>query len=503
MQKKYMQEQLSFPEYIKRFETTLKSVFHEKYDVNEFSKQRSLPPVALRDIMAHAPLSVAIPEKFGGRGLKVQECLRVLSAASYESLGLSLTFGINIALFLEPVAKYANEAVKGPIFKRFLEKQNMGGLMITEPDYGSDALSMQTYNEKVGDSYAIRGTKHWQGLTGMADYWLMTSRSKSESGNLSRDIDFFICDVSQKNQQIEVERYYDNLGLYMIPYGLNKVDIQVPSQFKLEPKSSGIKMMLDILHRSRFQFPGMAIGFIKRMLDESITYCNERIVGGKNLIELDQIQFQISKIQSAFTIASAMCVRSSEKSGIANDLAAEGVEANTMKAYVTDLMQEAAQTAMQLFGGKGFEMENICGRGIMDSRPFQIFEGSNEMLYTQITEMITKLMKRKKELNLYQFLKGYDITSLSCSYFKNDIDFSFSSGLKQRKLIDLGRVFSRIISFNYVLEMEAKGFRKDLVTNCLEIVQLDVAQIMKSFHSNNTVTQINDYSENSQWYDFA
>ena len=172
--------QKNFSEYIKEFEETLKKVFYQRYDISQFSKERSLPVVAMRDIMSSAPLSVAIPTEYGGRGGKVSECLRVLSAASYESLSLSLTFGINIALFLEPVSKYANPDVKSGIFKRFLENQNMGGLMITEPDFGSDALSMQTFNEKIGSDYAVKGTKHWQGLTGMADYWLITSRGKNE-----------------------------------------------------------------------------------------------------------------------------------------------------------------------------------------------------------------------------------------------------------------------------------------------------------------------------------
>ncbi|MHA7943928.1 acyl-CoA dehydrogenase family protein [Formosa sp. 3Alg 14/1] len=493
---------IEFSEYIKDFKATLKDVFHQRYDIHQFSKERSLPPVALRDIMAKSPLSVAIPEAHGGRGVKVDECLRMLSAASYESLPLSLTFGINIALFLEPVAKYANPAVKENIFKRFLEKQNMGGLMITEPDFGSDALGMQTYNEKVGDLYNVKGTKHWQGLTGMADYWLITSRGKNANGNLNRDIDFFICDVSEPKQQIVVEEYYDNLGLYMIPYGRNKVNVQIPSQFKLEPHSSGVKMMLDILHRSRMQFPGMALGFIKRMLDESITYCNERIVGGKKLLELDQVKYQISTIQSAYTIASAMCFRSSTNSGIENDLANSGIEANTMKAYVTDLMQEAAQTLTQLSGSKGFKMENIGGRGIMDSRAFQIFEGSNEMLYTQITEMLFKLMKRKKEFNIYNFLKEYELTSKSFAYFKEYINFNVDTDLKQRKMIDLGKVFSRIISLNFVLEMQEKGFRQDLTANCIELLKLDVSNLINAFNSKNTVIQIEDYNENSEWYNF-
>ncbi|HBK71736.1 MAG TPA: acyl-CoA dehydrogenase [Flavobacteriaceae bacterium] len=493
----------NFSDYIKEFENTLKSVFHEKYDINEFSKNRGLPVVVMRDIMENSPLSVAIPTEYGGRGLKVKECLGILSTASYESLALSLTFGINIALFLEPVAKYANEVVKGDIFKRFLEKQNMGGLMITEPDYGSDALSMQTYNEKNEDTYTIKGTKHWQGLTGMADFWLMTSRAKSNNGNLGRDIDFFICDTSQQNQQIVVEKYYDNLGLYMIPYGINKVDIQVPAQYKLEPETSGVKMMLDLLHRSRMQFPGMAIGFIKRMLDESIKHCNERIVGGKNLLALDQVKFQIAKIQSAFTVTSAMCFRSSNHSGIENDLSSQSIEANTMKTYATDLMQEAAQTLTQLSGAMGFDISNIGGRGIMDSRAFQIFEGSNEMLYTQITQMIGKLMVRKKELNIYKFFKDYELTNKLDSFFKSELDFNYTTGLSQRKMVDLGKAFSRIISANMVMKMGEKGFRNDLITNCLDVIKLEVSQIINSFHGKNTVIEIENYSENSNWYNFV
>jgi len=493
----------NFLAYIKDFKNVLKSVFHERYDIDQFTKERGIPPVALRDIMAKSPLSVAIPENYGGRGLKVKECLAILSAASYESLALSLTFGINIALFLEPIAKYANANVKSDIFKRFLEKQNMGGLMITEPDFGSNALGMETYNQKIGDSYIVKGTKHWQGLTGMADYWLIASRERNSKGNLNRDIDFFICDVTQPNQQIVVEEYYDNLGLYMIPYGKNRVDIRVPSQFKLEPDTSGVKMMLDILHRSRMQFPGMALGFIKRMLDECIKQCNERIVGGKKLIELDQVQYQISRVQCAFTVASAMCFRSSKHSGIDNDLSDAGVEANTMKAFVTDLMQKVSQIATQLYGSKGFRMDNIAGRGIMDSRAFQIFEGSNEMLYTQIAEIIGKLMKRKNEFDIYNFLKDFSLTDRSHSHFKNEVGFSFIPGSKQRKLIDLGKIFSRIISMNFVLEMEEKGFRKDLTANCLEILKHDVSVLVNSFHSKNTVVQIEEYHENSLWYDFV
>ena len=199
-----MDTKTKFSEFIKDFETTLHHLFHEKRDIDQLSLERGLPPDILDKIMAKKPLSVAISTEYGGRGGHVKECLQLLSAASYESLSLSLTFGINIALFLEPIAKYAEESVKPEIFNRFLKQQNMGGLMITEPNFGSDALNMKTFSKESDDGYSIKGTKHWQGLTGMADYWLIAARKKMDNGDLSRDVDFFISDDSKEKQHIIV-----------------------------------------------------------------------------------------------------------------------------------------------------------------------------------------------------------------------------------------------------------------------------------------------------------
>ena len=494
---------VKFSEFIKDFEDKLKQLFHEKEDIDQLSLERGLPPEVMSEIMSGQPLSVAIPEEFGGRGSKVKECLGLLAAASYESLSLSLTFGINIALFLEPVSKYANEIVKKGIFDRFLENQNMGGLMITEPDYGSDALNMKTMYKEIADGYHVKGTKHWQGLTGMADYWLIASRKESEEGDLGRDIDFFIADVSKKEQEIVVEEIYDNLGLYMIPYGLNKLDLRIPAENKLQPETTGIKMMLDILHRSRMQFPGMGMGFIKRMLDEALLHCKNRMVGASNLLAIDQVQFQLSRIQSAYTICSAMCARSSAISGIAYNLAVEGLEANAMKAVVTDLMQESAQLLVQLSGANGYRISHVGGRGIVDSRPFQIFEGSNEMLYTQIAEMVTRMMKKQKQLHLFDFLKDFKLMSEACHYFKKDLNFIINTTLSQRKMVDLGKIFGRIIVVGYVLELQAKGFRKDLVDSCIVTVRQEVSALFASFRFDHSITVVEEYTDNSSWLKFV
>ena len=493
----------SFPDKLKAFKQTLKEVFYEKDDIEKFILKRGFPSLVLRDIMATNPLSTAIPKAYGGRGAMAKECLGIMGAASYESLPLSLTFGINMALFLEPVAKYGSEQTKSEVFNRFLTQQNMGGLMITEPDFGSDALGMQTYNTFDGDKYHVKGTKHWQGLTGLADYWLITSRAKNDKGELGRDIDFFVSDNQKSEQRIVVEEYYNNMGLYPIPYGKNRLDIHIPKQHKLVPESTGIKLMMDLLHRSRFQFTGMGIGFIHRLLDEALKHTSSRIVGGKPLISFDQVKYQVSKIQSAFTISSAMTAKSAAYSGIENNLSNDAVEANSIKAFITDLMQDSAQTLTQLLGANGYKMESLGVRGIVDSRPFQIFEGSNDMLYTQISEVLLRAMTRAKNTNLVSFLKGYTPTIKVADQFKQLLDFTVDKNLPQRKLVDLGKIISRVVSTGYLADIEEKGFRSDLIDEATQHIKHEVNSLVSSFSYGLKTKPIIDYNDDSSWLSYC
>lgn len=492
----------NFDTFISSFRDRLSTLFNSEYNYNELSLSRGLPPELLSEIMAMTPLSVAVPEKNGGRGLHVAQCLQVLSAASYESLPLSLIFGINIALFLEPFAKYGDPGLHESVFRRFMEEKAMGGLMITEPAYGSDALNMRTFYEQEGDTYRVKGQKHWQGLTGAADYWLVAARKKNESGELVRDVDFFLTDNAREEQHIDVERRYNSLGLYAIPYGINNIDIQVPAIHRLQPESTGIKLMLDMLHRSRLQFPGMGMGFIRRLLDEALRHCTERRVAGMRLSEMDSVKYQLSRIQAAFTLCSGMCSYSTSISSIGNDLSGHGIDANSVKALVTDLMQESAQICLQLSGANGYRLDHYAGRGVVDSRPFQIFEGSNEMLYTQVAEAVAKLMRKGKEPNLLAFLKVYKGTEFAAPFFSSLLDFSFPDQPKQRDLVILGRIIARVVCFQYVVSINNAGFNDTLMDITREHMMMDIAMFVGQLSSKNYADPLMEYEEKADWTDF-
>jgi len=492
-------EYIDFTSFHSNLQNLMENIFGK-----ELLKNAKLNNIEISEIKSELfqfkPLSVFIPKEYGGRGSGVQECLTVLETVSYYSLSLSLILGINGALFLQPLSIYGQESIKKDVFYNFIENQAMGGLMITEPNYGSDALHMQTAFTKTQNNYHIKGIKHWGGLTGIADYWLLTARRKNNKNELDRDIDMFVHQKSDNG--IHVEEIYSNLGLNMIPYGRNRINAKLGLTSRLEPVSTGVKMLLDILHRSRLQFPGMGLGFIKRMMDETIFHCEGRYIGGKMLIHYDQVKARISKLQSYFTTVSAMCAYSVKTAKIDRDLSKADLQANTIKTIVTDYMQEAAQTFLQLVGANGYRFDHIAGKSIIDSRPFQIFEGSNDILYQQISESIIKGMRRLKVRNLYHYLKGNELSDRSATLLKSILNIEVQYTLSQRKLVELGKAISRIISMNFVIEIGDKGFHSNHITNSINQLKQEVNLFINNYKDVIETSVITSNDSEVNWRNF-
>ena len=492
-----------FDDFLEAFKSRLHHTLHNRADVNDLGAERGLPPFVLREILSTNPFSAFVPKDLGGRGGLASESMAVISAASYESLALSLMFGINYALFLQPFAKYGNEAAKPSVFDRVLGEQAMGGLMITEPECGSDALNVRTSHVRELDEYHIRGTKHWGGLTGWADYWLVTARATTEDGKLKRGLDFFLCDMNEPSQHIPVEEMYDSLGLFMIPYGRSNIDIRVPSVNKLEPESTSPRMLLDLLHRSRIQFGCMAMGFLQRVLDEALDHCNSRFVGGQSLFQLDQVQARLNRLQASYTICSAACTHGSDHGGLEYDLSGRGIEANSIKAVVTDLMQEASHSLLQLVGAKGYRQSHLAGRAIIDSRPFQIFEGPNDILYSQVALATLKSMERSGSSDLQAFLNAFELTTRASNRLKGLFSFHADAKLPQRKLVELGKALARVIVLEMVIELGERGYRAGLIENALISLEHEVRALLSTHQFADSSTVVEGYAEGSSWFSFA
>ena len=506
----------SLSTYLDEYRGRLRNLFDSRLDLDTLALQRGLPPFAMREIrgtraladlnaIADDPLAAYIPTAYGGRGAHVAEGLAVLDATGYESLPLCLMVGINGGLFLQPLAKYGDDAFKAEVFRRFLDGKSMGGLMITEPDHGTDALKMETRAVPTDrGTVRIEGTKHWAGLTGWADYWLLTAREGKPDGGLGRDIEFYVCDVTQPGQHIHVEELYSNLGLYMIPYGRNQLDLEVPARQELQPHSTGIKMMLDILHRSRLQFSGLAMGFLRRMRDEAEHHARERAVGGKPLADYDQVQARLARLQADATVCSAMCLYTSENAGLERDLSGHSLPANAFKTTMSDAMHEAAQSFLQMAGANGYRQDHLAGRSVTDSRPFQIFEGSNDVLYEQVADAVLKGMRKAKVSRLSTYLAEHEpSTRHAADALSGLFDFDVSLGIAQRKAVDLGRALAKAVSAGMVVTLADRGYPGELASQAIDSLRGRIRQHLALFHAPEAPPVVPGASEAPSWLGYV
>jgi len=246
----------------------------------------------------------------------------------------------------------------------------------------------------------------------------------------------------------------------------------------------------------------MGLGFVKRMLDEAIAHCQQRLVGGRSLFSYDQVQQHLAKLQANFTIISAFSKHSSGIAGIENDLTGLGLEANIIKTVTTDLMQESSQTLLTLVGAKGYKLNHIAGRGTVDSRPFIIFEGSNDILYAQIGEAIVKLMKTAKDNAFYAYLEAHRLTEKAAQYLKDLINFNIDLQMPQRKLVELGRVMSRVASMDMVIKLGDAGFRHNLVEGAVSMLRQEITTLVSQFSYQQPTRVVEDYQVDSSWNDF-
>jgi alkylation response protein AidB-like acyl-CoA dehydrogenase len=331
---------------------------------------------------------IFIPRDNGGIYQRYSDCLTLVSTAAHHSLELALMLGITSSLFVLPVGRYANPEVRERVLTDFSKRRLLAGMMMTEPDYGTNIMGILTSFRPEASGYRLRGLKHWAGLTGVGEYWLVSARKEREQGVLGRDIDFFI--VRSDQPGYSCEQLYPAAGLNSITYGLTRFDVAVPAEYKLCGPQTNIRVLYDILNRSRISISAIAAGATRRLLEDAARWCGERLVFGKPLAAYEQVQYRLASMQAAWTICAAASSFAGTLLNAHEDPEPfiEMLTANIVKVTTSDLLQMSAQSGVQLLGGQGFRKDHYTGKAFVDSRPFQIFEGSNDVLYEAIAAQL-------------------------------------------------------------------------------------------------------------------
>jgi alkylation response protein AidB-like acyl-CoA dehydrogenase len=358
-----------------------------KQHFSDIEKHTPYTQERLEEFLKLGPLHYFIPKALGGRYQSAFTFLNVIETTSYYSLPLGLSLGITGSLFLCPMVKHAVPKLREPVLKNFLETPALGGMMITEPLGGTDVFGLTTHYERDGHKLSLSGSKCWGGLTGLAGHWLVGARAKRGT-RLTKKMNLLYVPLSAPG--VKVETYFDALGLQPIPYGRTRYDrVEIPDYHILASEGmSGIRLLYDTLFRSRLGMPAIAAGHCKRMTDAVFDRVHDRRVFGKRLSDYDQVQYRLESLQGMYALNHALWQFTGQWMDDHADISGDYTLVNSAKLVCSETIGTASDSALQIFASAAFKRNHLVGRAYVDNRPFQIFEGSNDVLDENLYDTI-------------------------------------------------------------------------------------------------------------------
>ena len=333
-------------------------------------------------------LGLTIPEKYNGSGLNstIGHCVGERIARAELSICSYFDLQKTIADFLltsgneEQLEKFLPDLAVG---KRY------GGLLLTEPQSGSDLGSVKTRAVRDGDHYTITGQKIFITNAHIADTFVFLASTDPSKGK--KGLTAFVLDVKNK-PGFKVERIEHKLGIRASPTGAILLDnIEVPIEDRIGEEGQGFSKVLNGLSASRIGIAAAATGVAEAAYRKALKYASERVQFGHPIINFQANQFKIADIAMKIHLARNAYIHASRLKDANKDF---NTAASIAKLYASEMAQQVTYDAIQLHGGYGFIVEYGVEKYYRDIRITTLYEGTSEVQREIISRNEIKKFKK-------------------------------------------------------------------------------------------------------------
>lgn len=334
-------------------------------------------------------LGIPIPEKYGGRGADMLTYVRAIERIGREGTGVRTFFSGHISIGQYPVLRYGNEQQR----EKYLTKATAGDCImafgLTEPDAGSNPLQMTSTYRRDGDRFLLNGVKYLISNGGIAQAIVVFAYPEDKTGK-SRRVSAFIVDTA--GPTFEVEPITAKPGMHSSDTAMFEMtDHPVPVENLIGAEGEGFGIAMGTLVSGRLSVAAGCLGVIQDCLDEVLRYSKERIQHGKPIAKHQLVQEHIALIEMARAASEAIIERAA-RAKMASDAEPDNAELHheadmhvtKAKFFSTNAAWEAADRAVQVFGGRGWSELYRVGRHLQDVRVCRIYEGTDEVLKLKI-----------------------------------------------------------------------------------------------------------------------
>ncbi len=358
---------------------------HEELCYVEHRFNQHLIPLAQK----YNILGMPVPTEYGGRGADTVTYVKALARIGQEGTGVRTFFSGHTSIGQYPIMTWGSEDQKRRYLPASCKGDKIFAFGLTEPDAGSNPLEMTSTYEKQADHYRLNGTKYLISNAGIATT-IVTFAYPKAGGRISA----FIIDVDQPG--FAREDLVAKMGMYSANTGMFEMtDLHTPLTNLLGPEGDGFRIAMGTLVSGRLSVASGCLGVIEDCLIESIRYAKERTQHGKAIGKHQLVQEHLTAIEMARLASEALILKAAEAKDSANadptniDLRAKSdLLAAQAKLYASNAAWDAADHAVQIFGGRGWSTLYRPGRHLMDVRVCRIYEGTDEILKLKIASAL-------------------------------------------------------------------------------------------------------------------
>ncbi|GAA3692663.1 acyl-CoA dehydrogenase [Microlunatus aurantiacus] len=325
---------------------------------------------ALRAADFHAP---HVPEAYGGVGADALAVVIVIEEIARACASSSLIPAVNKLASL-PWLLAGSDELKQRYLPTLASGDAMASYCLSEPEAGSDAVSMRTRAVRDGDDWVLKGTKRWITNAGVSD--LYTVFAVTDPDQRSRGISAFV--VEKGDEGVSFGAPEKKLGIKGSPTReVYLDDVRVPGDRLIGAEGTGFGTAMKTLDHTRVTIAAQAVGIAQGALDYALGYVQQRQQFGKALAEFQGLQFMLAdmgmKLEAARQLTYAAAAKSERGDA---DLTYFGAAA---KCFASDVAMEITTDAVQLLGGYGYTKDYPVERMMRDAKITQIYEGTNQV----------------------------------------------------------------------------------------------------------------------------
>ena len=316
---------------------------------------------------------ITTPEEYGGLGLGYLEHCVAMEEVSRASAAIGLSYGAHSNLCVNQIVRNGSPVQKARYLPKLISGEHVGALAMSEPEAGSDVVSMKTRAERKGDRFVLNGTKMWITNGPVADTLLVYARTDPQAG--PRGISAFL--IEKGFAGFRAGAKLDKMGMRGSDTAeLIFEDCEVPEENLVGALGRGVNVLMSGLDYERAVLAAGPLGIMQAAMDAVLPYIHERKQFGQPIGQFQLIQAKVADMYVAMN-ASRAYVYAVAKACDRGETAREDAAAAIL--FAAERATQTALDAIQVLGGNGYTNDYPVARLLRDAKLYEIGAGTSEI----------------------------------------------------------------------------------------------------------------------------